>query len=245
MSAPKVSSRLFGAGILAGYALDIASNFWLQSSIRTGPGVLGLIEGAAAQPEKIAAIVGMGLASSLIALLMAAWLCGVTVARPVFWLALAFLGTKVATLGMGGLELASFQMMRTLGEAVAQAPGGAIVEAAEPLQLVVRALRNGIHFPHMLVGGFGALLLYIILSAAGFIPRLFGAVGVIAASSQMLGVSTGILGAEVHMGFLLPLFVVHLLLALWLIAMGFREIGPVPISPSTEEHASNGASARP
>lgn len=218
-----ISSRLFGVGILAGYALDIASNFWLQSSIRTDPGALGLIQGAAAQPEKIAAIVGMGLASGFIALLMAAWLCGVTVARPVFWLSLAFLGAKVAALGMGGLELASFQMMRSVGEAVSQIPGGAVAGAAEPLQLMVRELRNGIHFPHMLLGGFSALLLYVILTAAGFIPRLLGGLGVIAACSQMTGVFTGILGDEVNMGFLLPLFVVHLSLALWLIAKGFRQ----------------------
>lgn len=223
MSAHHVSSRLFGAGILAGFALDIASNFWLQSTIRTGPGALGLIEGAAAQPEKIAAIVGMGLASSMIALLMAAWLCGMTVARPIFWLALAFLGSKVATLGMDGLELASFQMMRSVGEAVAQAPGGAVVQAAEPLQLMVRALRNGIHFPHMFVGGVSALLLYVILAAAGFIPRLFGAIGVVACCSQLVGVFTGILGAEVNVAFLLPLFVVHLSLAVWLIVRGFPE----------------------
>lgn len=230
MSGLQTSSRLFGAGILAGYALDIASNFWLQPSIRTGPGVLGLIEGAAAQPEKIAAIIGMGLASGLMALLMAAWLCGVTVARPIFWLSLAFLGTKVAALGMGGLELASFQMMRSVGDAVSQTPGGALAEAAEPLQMMVRALRNGIHFPHMLVGGFSALLLYVILATAGFIPRLFGGLGVIASCSQMAGVFTGILGAEVHMGFLLPLFVIHLLLALWLITRGFRETRAGPTS---------------
>ncbi|MFZ5669220.1 MAG: DUF4386 family protein [Pseudomonadota bacterium] len=223
MSRLKISSRLFGAGILAGFALDIASNFWLQSSIRTGPGALGLLEGAVAQPEKIAAIVVMGLASGVIALLMAAWLCSVTAARPVYWLALAYLGAKVASLGMDGLELATFQMMRSVGETVLQASDGPITNAAEPLQLVVRALRNGIHFPHMLVGGFSAFLLYLILTVAGYIPRLLGGLGLVAVCSQMAGVFTGILGAEVHMGFLLPLFVVHLLLALWLIALGFRE----------------------
>jgi hypothetical protein len=220
-----ISSRLFGAGILAGYALDIASNFWLQATIRTGPGTLGLLEGAVAQPEKIATIVAMGLASGVIALLMAAWLCSVTVGRSVLWLALAYLAAKAAALGMGGLELATFQMMRSVGDAVFQAPGGSVHEAAEPLQLVVRALRNGIHFPHMLVGGFSAFLLYLILTLAGFIPRLLGGLGLIAACSQMAGVFTGILGSEVHMGFLLPLFVVHLLLALWLIALGFRDGG--------------------
>lgn len=226
MAGLQISSRLFGAGVLVGYALDIASNFWLQSSIRTGPGPLGLLEGAAAQPEKIAAIVVMGLASGLIAVLMAAWLCSVTLARPVFWLALAFLGTRVASLGMDGLELATFQMMRAFGQAVLQAPGAALADAAEPLQLTVRALRNGVHFPHMLIGGFSALLLYLILAVAGFVPRLLGGLGVIASCSQMAGVFTGILGAEVHMGFLLPLFVVHLLLALWLLALGFRDDRP-------------------
>lgn len=222
MSNTQISSRLFGAGILVGYALDIASNFWLQSSIRTGPGALGLFEGAVSQPEKIGAIVLMGLVSGFVALVMAGWLCSVTAARPAFWLALTYLGAKAAALGMGGLELASFQMLRSIGDVVLQTQDAQLREvAAEPLQLMVRSLRNGIHFPHIMVGGFSALILYLTLMRAGFIPRLLGVLGVSASLSQMVGVFTGVLGHEVHMAFLAPLFAVHLTLALWLLLLGF------------------------
>ena len=223
MSNTQISSRLFGAGILIGFALDITSNFWLQDGIRIGTGALGLFEGAVAQPEKIGAIVLMGLASGFVALAMAGWLCSVTVTRPAFWLALTYLGAKAAALGMGGLEFAGFQMLRSVGEMVLQAQDSQTRDLAEPLQALVRSLRNGAHFPHMMVGGFSALLLYLILMSAGFIPRVLGVLGVIASASQMIGVFTGVLGHEVHVAFLAPLFFVHLTLALWVLILGFRD----------------------
>lgn len=97
-------------------------------------------------------------------------------------------------------------MMRSVGEAVMQAPGRPMHDMAEPLQLMVRSLRNGVHFPHMMVGGFSALLLYLTLMRAGFIPRLLGVLGVLASLSQMAGVFIGVLGHEVHLAFQAPLF---------------------------------------
>lgn len=225
MSSMQFSSRLFGAGILIGMALDIGSNFWLQDGIRVGPGALGLFEGAVSQPERIGAIVLVGLVSGFIALAMAGWLCSVTAARSAFWLALTYLGAKATAFGMGGMEFASFQMMRAVGEAIMQTPGSQVHDLAEPLQLMVRSLRNGVHFPHMMVGGFSALLLYLTLMRAGFIPRLLGVLGAVASLSQMTGVFTGVLGHEVHLAFLAPLLLVHLTLALWVLILGFRDRG--------------------
>lgn len=102
MSSMQFSSRLFGAGILIGMAVDIGSNCWLQDGIRVGPGALGLLEGAVSQPERIGAIVLVGLVSGFIALVMAGWLCSVTAARSAFWLALTYLGAKAAAFGIGG-----------------------------------------------------------------------------------------------------------------------------------------------
>lgn len=74
-----------------------------------------------------------------------------------------------------------------------------------------------------MTGGFSGFLMYVVFMGAGFIPRVLGVLGLAATVSQMTGVFTGVLGHEVHLGFLAPLFVVHLLLSLWLMSFGFQE----------------------
>lgn len=228
-----LAGRIVGATILAGYALDILSNFVLQGAIRTAEGPGSLFAGAAAQPGLIGAIVLCGVASSVIALGAAGLMCQLSLGRGVAWLAFAFLGLKAASLGMGGGELASYQIMRSLGAAVAAEPGGAIAGQVAVLETLAREIRDGAHFPHLLVGGIGAFALYLLLAFGGFIPRWLGWLGLAACASQMTGVFTGVLGHDVPMGFLLPLFVVHLGLALWLLIRGF------PASAAAQEPAAH------
>ena len=226
MPSVKATGRWIGVGILLGYAGDIWSNFWLQPGIRISQGPIGLLEGAAQQPQTIALIVALGLASGLLAVIMAGLICGITRDRPAFGLALMYLGVTAASLGMGGVEMAGVQMMRAFGDALAGQTGGQAALSGETLQLVVTSLRNSMHFPHLLTAGFSAVLLYLILWRSRLIPGLLGIAGLAASMSQMTGVFTGIMGREVHIGFLMPLFVVHLILAIWLITRGFKDRSP-------------------
>lgn len=216
-----VAGRWIGAAILAGYALDIGSNFFLQPAIRTGEGAMGLLGGAAAQPGLIGGIVLAGLVSGVISLAAAALLCQLTVARSIAWLGFLYLGLKATSFGMGGGEFASYQVFRTLGDAIAADPSGQLATLAGPLKDLVVAQRDGLHFPHMLLGGCGAFVLYLLLYLAQFVPSWLGLAGLVAAASQMTGVFTGVLGHEVSFLFLAPLALVHLVLALWLLARGF------------------------
>lgn len=215
------AGRWIGIAILVGYALDIASNFFLQPMIRTGAGPMGLFAGAAAQPGLISGIVIMGMVSGVLSIAIAALVCQLSLAKPFAWIAFLLLALKAASFGMGGGELASYQLFRSLGEAMLVAPQGALAQLAEPVWTLVTEQRNGLHFPHLLLGGTGAFLLYMILLRSGWIPRWLAIAGLLATASQMIGVFTGILNGEVIFYFLMPLALVQLVVGIWLTWRGF------------------------
>jgi hypothetical protein len=191
--------------------------------IRTGEGAMGLLGGAAAQPGLIGSIVLMGILSGVVSLAMAALVCQLSLAKSFAWLAFLLLAVKAASFGMGGGELASYQLFRSLGDAMLEAPQGALAQLAEPVWALVTQQRDGLHYPHLLLGGTGALILYAILFRSGWVPRWLAAAGLLATASQMTGVFTGILGAEVSLYFLAPLALVQLLAGVWLTLRGFAD----------------------
>ena len=215
------AGRWTGAAILAGYVLDIASNFYLQPMIRTGTGPMGLFSGAAAQPGLIGLIVLMGMVSGAVSLLMGALLCQQALARSFAWLAFLFLGMKAVSFGMSGGELASYQLFRSLGDAIQAAPSGQLAQLVEPVWILLKEQRDALHYPHMLLGGAGAFILYLILYQSRWVPRWLSIAGLVATTSQMAGVFTGVLGAEVSFYFLAPLALVQLVAGLWMLWRGF------------------------
>jgi hypothetical protein len=217
------AGRWFGAAILLGYVLDIASNFWLQPGIRSGDGATAMFLGAGQRPDLVGMIVLLAMVSGIVSMMAAALLCKISVGRPIFWLSFGYLGLKAGQFGLGGVELATLQLYRSLGTAMIGDPTGQLVTLAEPIKQVVSGLRDGLHFPTMLTGGISVLLLYYMLQKSGFIPRWLGGIGMLAALSQMTGVSTGLFGSEVNFVFLAPLALVHLTLAFWLLVRGFGE----------------------
>lgn len=215
------AGRWIGGAVLSGYVLDIASNFFLQPMIRNGPGAMGLFGGAAEQPGLISLIVLMGMVSGVISLAWAALICQLSVARSFAWLAFLFLGMKATSFGMGGGELASYQLFRSLGDAMLAAPNSDLAKLAEPVWALVTQQRDGLHFPHLLLGGTGAFIFYVILFKSRWIPRWLATAGLLATASQMTGVFTGILFGEVIFYFLAPLALVQLVVGLWLVWRGF------------------------
>ena len=215
------SGRWIGAGILLGYAFDIGSNFYLQPMIRTGDGPMGLFAGASSQPGLVSLIVLVGMVSGIVSVAIAALVCQLSLAKPFAWLAFLLLALRAASFGMGGGELASYQLFRSLGDAMLAAPHGALAGLAEPVWSLVTLQRDGLHYPHLLLGGTGALILYAILLRSGWVPRWLAIAGLLATASQMTGVFTGILNGEVLFQFLVPLALVQLIAGLWLVARGF------------------------
>ncbi len=215
------TGRWVGAAILSEYVLNIGSNFFLQPMIRTGAGAMGLFGGASAQPGLMGSIVLMGMVSGIVALIMAAMICQLSISKPFAWLGFLFLGLKATSFGMGGGELASYQLFRALGDVMLTAPQGALAQLAEPVWTLVTEQRNSLHYPHMMLGGAGAFVLYIVLFKSGWVPRWLASAGLIATASQMIGVFTGVLGADVSLYFLAPLALVQLGVGLWLLWRGF------------------------
>lgn len=219
------TGRWIGAGILTSFAVGMTSNFYLQPMIRTGDGAMGLFGGAAGQPGLIGSIVLMGLISGIVSLASAALLCHVSAARPFAWLSFLYLGLVAATFGMGGNELASYQLYRDLGAAILGDPNGELAQMIEPMRALVTGQRNGLHFPHLLTSGAGIFALYLLLFHSRWVPRWLSTAGLLAAVSQMVGVFTGILGEDVAFYFLAPLALVHLITGLWLTLRGFSDSG--------------------
>ena len=181
------AGRWIGGAVLAGYILDISSNFFLQPMIRNGTGAMGLFGGAAEQPGLISLIVLIGMVSGVISLIWAALLCQLSTARPFAWLAFLYLGLKASSFGMGGSEIASYSIFRSIGDAMLAAPGSDLAKLAEPIWTLVTSQRDGLHFPHMLLGGTGAFVFYVILYQSRWIPRWLATAGLLATASQMTG----------------------------------------------------------
>ncbi len=223
MISTATTGRLIGAGILAGYVFDIANNFFIQPRIRTGEGPMGLFAGAAGQPGLIGTVVLIGIVSGVVSLLIAALLCRESVGRPFAWLAFLFLGFKATSFGMGGAELASYQLYRALGDAMVADPGGELARMVGPVWTLVTEQRNALHYPTMLLGGAGAFTFYLLLKQSRWVPGWLALAGLLATASQMTGVFTGVLGFDVSFYFLAPLALVQLVLGLWLLVRGFDE----------------------
>lgn len=221
MTTTSLTGRLIGAGILAGYALDIGNNFFIQPLIRQGSGPMGLFAGAANQPALIGAVVLIGVISGVIALLIAALFCREAAGRTFAWLAFLLLGFKAVSFAMSGGELASYQVYRAMGEAMAAEPGGQLAGMAGPVWAMAVAQRDALHFPAMMIGGAGAFVMYCLLFQSRWVPRWLAIAGLGATLSQMTGVFAGVFGAEVSFLFLAPLALVQLVLGFWLVLRGF------------------------
>jgi Domain of unknown function (DUF4386) len=226
----RTAGRWFALSLLGVYAIQLSSNFLLQPSLRQGGGdaALALMTGAAAQPALVGAIAMLGLLSGCIELGGASLLGRVLLGQRGHTLALLYLGMcaagVAASLAEHGMQLA----LRDVGRSLRDSPGADSLV----LQGLLAALRNGLHFPRMLLGGTSVLVFFALALRADLLPRALAVLGLAAAASQMVGVSMAVLGGEVALPLLAPLLLMHLAAALWLLARGFGS-GPRPALPST------------
>ncbi len=216
MASEKTIGRWFGALLLAAMVLGIWNNFGLTNPVFSGEGYLH--NGAARVPLFGTSVLlalftsGLGLAATVLA-----W--------PVFrrvspGLALAGLLLTAAGFATTVVEQGSYLSMLALSQQYAQHPG------ADPLTFdllrgVVSAQRNGIHFLDKIVGGAGLLVTFLVLYRGRLVPRLIPALGVLAALTQMTGISLELFQRDLPMLMLAPLALMLLVLCLWLLVRGF------------------------
>lgn len=200
--------KMVGSGIV---------NFGLEAPLFGSPGFL---QNAAPHSTQIAfgALLGIGTE--------ALWLATAVIAFPflherartlTFW----FCALAVVILGIAVAEAASVMSMISASEAYAKAsPAGQ--EQLQIVRPVIAATRNWIHFLGRTADGVATLVFYTALYRAVLVPRWIAGFGIVCVVLMLAGITQPFFGNAVVFPLLAPLAISELLLAVWLLAKGFR-----------------------
>jgi len=199
---------MVGAGIV---------NFVLEAPLFGTPGFL---VNAAPHSQQIALGALLGLCTE------ALWV-GVAVAVfPIFWqlsrtMALWLVALSAVILAVGAVESIGVMSMVSLSEVYNKA---AAVDR-EPFQLVrvvVASARNWAHYVGRILDGVAILVFYAALYRFALVPRVIAGLGLIAAVLMIASVGMPLFGHDVIFPMLAPLALIQLIVAVWIIAKGFR-----------------------
>jgi len=217
MDAAVRAGRIIGALIIFRMVGSSLVNFGLEAPLFGTPGFLN---NAAAHSTQIAVGALLGIGTE------ALWLATAVIAFPflferartlTFW----FCALAVVILGIAVAEAASVMSMISASEAYAKAsPAGQ--EQLQIVRPVIAATRNWVHFLGRTADGVATLLFYTVLYRAVLVPRWIPVIGIIAAVSMLTGITQPFFGNAVIFPLLAPLAISELLLAVWLLAKGFR-----------------------
>jgi hypothetical protein len=209
--------RTIGVLLLVQMTASLVANFVLQGPVFGAPGFL---VNAAAHPTAMGLSALLGIAAGLLSVGIA------IVAFPVLrrinpTLMLWFLALSVVGLSISVVENINVMSLLSLSEAYAKA------SAAErsffpSLRVVVASARNWAHYLELIVSGSTLLVLYTALYRYALVPRALAAFGLAAVSSQLTAVALPLFGHDVVFLMLAPLGMCQLVLAVWLIAKGWR-----------------------
>jgi len=183
-------------------------------------GASGFLVNAAPHSTQIAAAALVGLAAGAIFLAIAIAVFPI-LARSSQAAALWLVGLAIASLAASTVENMNVMSMLSLSQAYAKA-NAPDRGAFELLRIVVASPRNWAHYMGLIVHGATMLALYVALYRFALVPRALAAFGVAAVILQIVAVAMPLFGYGIVFVLLAPLGVSQLLLALWLIAKGFR-----------------------
>lgn len=147
-----------------------------------------------------------------------------------YGLALWLLVLAVINFTLQILENTHWLSMLSVSQAYAEATP-ADTALFERLAIVVRAGWKWTHFSHILIVVGWLFTLYWVLLRCAMVPRVFAIVGMVTCLSQFIGITLPVFGGysmPMPMLFGMPLGVANLMLALWLMAKGFREPDAIP-----------------
>lgn len=211
------TGRIVGVLLLLLITCGILTNFVLTAPLFGEPGFLLNAAGHAPQIA-LSALVGvaMGLVSIGVATLVYPVFSRYSPALGLFYFALVIAGFALTV-----VENINVMSMVSLSEAYAKA-GGAQADLYEGLRGVVASARNWTHYISLIVSGCTLFVFYIGMLRFRLIPRLLSVIGLLAVCSQLYAVSTPLFGQHVDFRFIAPLGICEIILALWLVARGFR-----------------------
>jgi hypothetical protein len=217
MDSAKRSGRVIGILLLAQAVLGSTVNFALLESSIVGPSAYLANAAPNASRLSIAALLMIVAGAISIAISVTAW--------PVFnryseRLALAYFGLAVAGLALAAVESATIMSMLSVSKQYVDA-SETDARLFEVVGNVVRYGRYWAHYTHLLVGSFTVFLFYSALFRFRLVPRLLVGSGMAAVLVQMTALTRPFFGERINFYLLAPMGVLHLILAVWLIARGF------------------------
>jgi hypothetical protein len=225
MEPPRRAGRIIGILILIQMVGGGLVNGVLEAPLFDAPGFLS---NAAPYSRQIALAVVLALITE------ALWLgIAVTAFNVVFRrtraLALWFIALAVVTLTVAVVENIGVMSMLSVSEAYSKA-GAVEREQFEVTRVVVASGRNWGHYIGRICDGGVISMLYCVLYRLKLVPRVLAGFGLLAVVLMITSVAMPLFGHEVVFPMLAPIGVSQLILAIWLIAKGFRD----PASPRTE-----------
>lgn len=217
MEAESRAGRIIGALIISQMILGALVNFVLETPLFDAPGFL---VNAAHYSRQI------GFAALLGLITEALWVGIAVTAFPFFYrhsrtLTLWFAALAVVVLAVAVVENAAVMSMVSLSEAYAKA--GAVDRGQfETARVIAASARNWPHFLARMLDGCTIFVFYAVLYRSVFVPRVLAGIGLIASVLQVCGVAMPLFGHDVVFPMLAPLGLIQLVLAVWLMARGFR-----------------------
>jgi Domain of unknown function (DUF4386) len=218
METARSAGRMIGVLIIIQMVAGGIVNFVLEAPLFGAPGFL---VNAAAHSQQL------GLAALLGLVMEGLWL-GVTIlAFPIFAqrsqsMALGLIALAAVVLALAAAENAAVMSMLSLSEAYTKA-GAADQEQFQIVKIVVASARNWAHYTARIFDGVLIFVFYLVLYRFALVPRALAGFGLIAATLMVAGVALPLFGHHVVFPLLAPLGLSQLILALWLMAKGFRD----------------------
>lgn len=217
MEAASRIGRMVGVLIIMQMVGSAVVNGVLEAPLFGAPGFL---VAAAVHSRQI------GLAAVLGLLTEAMWLGIAVAAFTIVYqraqrLALWFVALAVVILAVAVVENIGVMSMVSLSEAYAKA-SAVEREQLQTVRVVVASARNWAHFMARMVDGGAIFVFYAMLYRCALVPRALAGFGMVAAVLMVTAVGMPLFGHDVVFPMLAPMGVSQLLLALWLVAKGFR-----------------------
>ena len=221
------AGRIIGVLIIIQMVGGGLVNFTLEAPLFGAPGFL---VNAASHSQQL------GLAVLLGVVMEALWVGIAITAFPVFdrrsrTMALWFTALAVVVLAVAVVENAAVMSMVSLSEVYTKA-SAAEREQIQVIKIVVASARNWAHYMARILDGSAIFVFYVVLYRFTLIPRALAGFGLMTVTLMVTAVAMPLFGHDVVFPMLAPLGLSQMILAVWLIAKGFRSQPSPGVHPS-------------
>lgn len=212
--------RIIGILLIIQLVGGILVNFFLTAPLFGSPGFL--VNGSLyAQQIGAAALINLIISSLSVTVAVMAFDIFSRHGKklPLALLAIFSVGLAVTAFeNIGLLSLVSFS------DAYAQATTDTERSLFDSLKVIVTSFRNWAHYTNLILSGVGLLIFYLILFRSSLVPRALSSFGLLAVLLQISSVSLPFWGQSVIFPLLAPIGLSQLILSLWLMIKGFKQL---------------------